>query len=243
MTWSWGLSPRVRGNPDDAGGGDGQHRSIPACTGEPPLAAPRRAGQAVYPRVYGGTAVLGADRSAYLGLSPRVRGNRQGSNAMALYSRSIPACTGEPKTEPAPNCRATVYPRVYGGTGKVVKPSFLLSGLSPPCTGEPRLSSWLLLLVTVYPRVYGGTAAALSGTQVQGGLSPRVRGNPITTGLRPLRQRSIPACTGEPPATALPFDRPGVYPRVYGGTGVERGRSPATRGLSPRVRGNRSRAR
>ena len=70
------------------------------------------------------------------------------------------------------------------------------------------------------------------------GLSPRVRGNLLTKTTEELTQRSIPACTGEPPEQGrYPFFAR-VYPRVYGGT---RASGPSWRhsaGLSPRVRGN-----
>ena len=70
------------------------------------------------------------------------------------------------------------------------------------------------------------------------GLSPRVRGNPPGPAPTPRRTRSIPACAGEPGRSRTAACRPGVYPRVCGGT--LRRQSPLRRGsgLSPRVRGN-----
>ena len=50
-----GLSPRVRGNPADAGDRHGKRRSIPACAGEPGLCVVGVVGERVYPRVCGGT--------------------------------------------------------------------------------------------------------------------------------------------------------------------------------------------
>ena len=70
------------------------------------------------------------------------------------------------------------------------------------------------------------------------GLSPRVRGNPFTSSATSPRSGSIPAGAGEP--TARP-ERPGrswVYPRGCGGTLQNEHVSGASRGLSPRVRGN-----
>ena len=49
--------------------------SIPACAGEPLSTTPSVAMTAVYPRVCGGTPVLGRRLDAVDGLSPRVRGN------------------------------------------------------------------------------------------------------------------------------------------------------------------------
>ena len=56
----------------------------------------------------------------------------------------------------------------------------------------------------------------------------------------PEQRRSIPACAGEPPrSNGGSHDLP-VYPRVCGGTAVSSRAKRLRRGLSPRVRGNRS---
>ena len=72
-----------------------------------------------------------------------------------------------------------------------------------------------------------------------GGLSPRVRGNQTQVGIANLRNRSIPACTGEPADYPRGICDEWVYPRVYGGTLATPRRLSGTYGLSPRVRGNR----
>ena len=51
--------------------------------------------------------------------------------------------------------------------------------------------------------------------------------------------RSIPACAGEPDAISRSEPASWVYPRVCGGTQRQDNRVLSTRGLSPRVRGNR----
>ena len=51
---------------------------------------------AVYPRVCGGTPVVGQICALWAGLSPRVRGNRFPGASPDGPSRSIPACAGEP---------------------------------------------------------------------------------------------------------------------------------------------------
>ena len=219
--WIWavttrsGLSPRVRGNPLCTGWIQNPSRSIPACTGEPPFSSSRARRERVYPRVYGGTFRLPTGPARCQGLSPRVRGNRWSLAGALLDEGSIPACTGEPSLLSTINGLLPVYPRVYGGTGRM---SLRLSNAS--------------------------------------GLSPRVRGNRLhripsrrgsrsipacTHGLRYCgdgHQRSIPACTGEPPATDGGCSAPRVYPRVYGGTIIEVLVAGASDGLSPRVRGN-----
>ena len=91
-----GLSPRVRGNPDQRGNLPVVDGSIPACAGEPPCAPWSLSGTRVYPRVCGGT-YSGRNHSEQIGgLSPRVRGNLQVLSGGNVLSGSIPACAGEP---------------------------------------------------------------------------------------------------------------------------------------------------
>ena len=70
------------------------------------------------------------------------------------------------------------------------------------------------------------------------GLSPRPRGNPVV--LRDLgRLRGpIPASAGEPFFGIAMSSPLRAYPRVRGGTASHRGHAQASRGLSPRPRGN-----
>ncbi len=92
----------------------------------------------------------------------------------------------------------------------------------------------------VYPRVYGGTSQRPPRCSQARGLSPRVRGNRALAVLRRGCPRSIPACTGEPAPPMRPSSGGQVYPRVYGGTSFSDSVFVPLRGLSPRVRGNRS---
>ena len=108
----------------------------------------------------------------------------------------------------------------------------------PACTGEPRASGPISRQRGVYPRVYGGTWQDPSHPGRSGGLSPRVRGNRRRGRREPDQQRSIPACTGEPPSSGPNGSSHWVYPRVYGGTGPIEVNQALSLGLSPRVRGN-----
>ena len=87
--------------------------------------------------------------------------------------------------------------------------------------------------------MYGGTRGWVDADPTRAGLSPRVRGNRLQIRRGYGRGRSIPACTGEPPAPASATLLAGVYPRVYGGTAPGSSRHFGVSGLSPRVRGNR----
>ncbi len=192
----------------------------------------------VYPRVYGGTLTKEGKKATSIGLSPRVRGNREPYSLDVETSGSIPACTGEPWRPSHSGRRGQVYPRVYGGTRPKRGLYRTSNGLSPrvrgnlasvaespaaarsipACTGEPSPRPESSNSAAVYPRVYGGTITIQSAGRVGG--------------------RSIPACTGEPtaPRNCLPFVM--VYPRVYGGTELAHPPPRRILGLSPRVRGN-----
>ena len=92
-----GLSPRVRGNPDEKNSIVRVMRSIPACAGEPADSGPACATKRVYPRVCGGTTAGHPVPGTSRGLSPRVRGNLRHERRFFFRLGSIPACAGEPK--------------------------------------------------------------------------------------------------------------------------------------------------
>ena len=192
------------------------------------------------------------------GLSPRVRGNPHRVIAPTTWLGSIPACAGEPASDFAAVSVSVVYPRVCGGTSRMMMSSADSRGLSPrvrgnrcrhlpsayrpgsipACAGEPPIIGPYGGGSAVYPRVCGGTARARHPVRSDCGLSPRVRGNP--GGLRWCSnpRRSIPACAGEPPCWRVVITPWGVYPRVCGGTAARPGPGFPPDGLSPRVRGN-----
>ena len=255
-----GLSPRVRGNHLYRADQRNRHRSIPACAGEPPTPLPRPPAPTVYPRVCGGTSESRQGLRRPHGLSPRVRGNRDGAGCRAEQSRagSIPACAGEPESDPQRKRRLEVYPRVCGGTRIMGAQGHIVAGLSPrvrgnrpggvgrrrrrgsipACAGEPPGSRAARTSAAVYPRVCGGTGVIGAVPPAPHGLSPRVRGNLHGAALHWRQTRSIPACAGEPARPRGRGNLPRVYPRVCGGTrGRGVGAYPAV-GLSPRVRGN-----
>ena len=131
------------------------------------------------------------------GLSPRVRGNLQGSSVLVTCKGSIPACAGEPTQECKSIRLSWVYPRVCGGTAKLRLMCAIHTGLSPrvrgnprpgaqvagiigsipACAGEPRTSISTITDRRVYPRVCGGTGGNPNVRSRSRGLSPRVRGN------------------------------------------------------------------
>ena len=142
----------MRGNQSTDPPQRGQERSIPACAGEPG-------------RQHLGTILTG------------VRGNHDRQLLPLHRVGSIPACAGEPLRGPTGPRPGEVYPRVCGGTDRVVVTVGASSGLSPrvrgnrprraqdktelgsipACAGEPRKYVASDTSDRVYPRVCGGT--------------------------------------------------------------------------------------
>ena len=193
-----GLSPRVRGKPPARRAAAGFLGSIPACAGE---AARRSQGGVllkVYPRVCGGSRPASQRKGGKGGLSPRVRGKRRPAGESRRRGRSIPACAGEAHRGSRGRPGGEVYPRVCGGSGRVVSSISATRGLSPrvrgkrwrpgesgsasrsipACAGEATDATDNLHRQQVYPRVCGGSHLCYSSPPGGSGLSPRVRGKP-----------------------------------------------------------------
>ena len=96
MNEKQGLSPRMRGNRDQALPLTNSPGSIPAHAGEPAGCCPRTSRCRVYPRACGGTIRLDFGQHHGWGLSPRMRGNRKPGIRRDVESGSIPAHAGEP---------------------------------------------------------------------------------------------------------------------------------------------------
>ena len=253
-----GLSPRVRGNRENAMPIIVKAGSIPACAGEPFRLRAIQGVHRVYPRVCGGTQEPIRIKGYPMGLSPRVRGNPLLSLGAAVSFRSIPACAGEPGDSWPTSPTTEVYPRVCGGTSGTTPGTPNQPGLSPrvrgnhclggcqprgwrsipACAGEPPCAGCICRGWTVYPRVCGGTLLLVLLRGLGLGLSPRVRGNRDVLVDDDAGARSIPACAGEPFYLALLRRQSGVYPRVCGGTQAGGDIANVHPGLSPRVRGN-----
>ena len=233
-----GLSPRGRGNRGGTVQGRPVDRSIPAWAGEPAnrlCAAPL---DTVYPRVGGGTISWCISIAKRYGLSPRGRGNLIEPAQSLTLRRSIPAWAGEPFARNPQTPRASVYPRVGGGTIYALAASVIFLGLSPRGRGNlanPRRNArhvWSIPAWAgepgpwqssscwpwVYPRVGGGTTSRIEYGDPETGLSPRGRGNRLGVTYSASRRRSIPAWAGEPIRGTWAPQRSPVYPRVGGGT-------------------------
>ena len=172
----------------------------------------------VYPRECGGTEVQVGNEAEYLGLSPRVRGNRISVAQCTPSRRSIPASAGEPPgfrplarlTKVYPReCGGTlfsmlicwpiwVYPRECGGTRDHAVGVNVPNGSIPASAGEPLGGGADGGDGAVYPRECGGTSRSTHCQKSQTGLSPRVRGNLWNFHYTTNKIRSIPASAGEP---------------------------------------------
>ena len=253
-----GLSPRVRGNQPEPVGNHVIIGSIPARAGEPLTGAIKMIGQWVYPRACGGTATWPATYRPWVGLSPRVRGNRTVAANAGRVVGSIPARAGEPTRRERRRRTWRVYPRACGGTIDASELPTIGIGLSPRVrgnrngsgdsvmakrsiparAGEPLTGAIKMIGSWVYPRACGGTYQSSARLEDEDGLSPRVRGN-LARNLRVhVVFRSIPARAGEPVSVPTRIGRRWVYPRACGGTASYDHIDLERKGLSPRVRGN-----
>ena len=233
-----GLSPRVRGNRLMISVQYVALRSIPARAGEPLSSLANVTFVPVYPRACGGTTTLRMSQCSRMGLSPRVRGNRQDIHVHASQIRSIPARAGEPEGVRRRQQYLTVYPRACGGTEGTRDENVAVWGLSPRVrgnrsdstisdvsvgsiparAGEPRRPLREAFVCTVYPRACGGTSENIRKKDKVEGLSPRVRGNRNRRRRDRGGRRSIPARAGEPICLISVGSMVSVYPRACGGT-------------------------
>ena len=94
----------------------------------------------------------------------------------------------------------------------------------------------------VYPRVCGGTSTANVILPLRNRSIPACAGEPAVDGITSVTNAGLsPACAGEPGLVDPGSRVSEVYPRVCGGTSVAGTLGNPLGGLSPRVRGNRQR--
>ena len=134
-----GLSPRLRGNRRQSADVGAIGRSIPAPAGEPRARFVPKQLRWVYPRACGGTQTARIVKYQLLGLSPRLRGNREAQEDTATEQRSIPAPAGEPASPVRSTVAPGVYPRACGGTANACSSTACSCGLSPRLRGNLRL--------------------------------------------------------------------------------------------------------
>ena len=198
-------------------------------------------GLGVYPRECGGTWTPSCHTRTRMGLSPRVRGNRDLALGHPLAVGSIPASAGEPRGRRTKRSSGRVYPRECGGTRELDHKRSARIGSIPASAGEPLAGVDRRWRCWVYPRECGGTMRSVSPNGFETGLSPRVRGNQRPSIVAVPGSGSIPASAGEPVPIMRAKSQSRVYPRECGGTAISGSPVQSTYGLSPRVRGNQRR--
>ena len=151
------------------------------------------------------------------GLSPHIRGKRSSRRRPVRSGGSIPAYTGETKTDSWSSRGKRVYPRIYGGNDDFSVSLGGFRGLSPHIrgkragyrhshghigsipayTGETADDLAAAVLQRVYPRIYGGNIRRYYEEMGIQGLSPHIRGKLLPHGRSVTWRGSIPAYTGE----------------------------------------------
>ena len=207
------------------------------------------AAKEVHPRVGGETRQPSNAWRAWLGPSPRGRGNRTATR----YPGE------EPGRAPGHDARSTVHPRVGGETCASIDVFHDASGPSPrgrgnrwmltstptrlrsipAWAGKPSPRSCKARASLVHPRVGGETSYSGGILQSGKGPSPRGRGNLHIVNAPICIARSIPAWAGKPRTAGMLRSALRVHPRVGGETGSTAERQNRGVGPSPRGRGNR----
>ena len=186
-----------------------------------------------------------------------MRGAVLGQLWLSRCGRFIPACAGNgAKGGRWPSGRP-VHPRVCGERRRRWSASLQFTGSSPrvrgteparagraplarfipACAGNGRERLIRAVLSPVHPRVCGERAIERTRPATKCGSSPRVRGTAAAARHQTVRDRFIPACAGNGPASRRSSRPRPVHPRVCGER--ERGTQlyNPTGGSSPRVRG------
>ena len=173
------------------------------------------------------------------GPSPRVRGSRWPSGAVAVSVRSIPACAGKPCAVTASGPDWRVHPRVCGEARSSAGSAIMCVGPSPRVRGSPpsphSASLWPRSIPACAGKPWRQTPSGCRGT-----VHPRVCGEAHRgVGQPDQADGSIPACAGKPGTRSTCAVMCRVHPRVCGEAAA--GTIPILFGAgpSPRVRGSR----
>ena len=206
----------------------------------------------------GETPSPGARLAAQPGPSPRGRGNPRDRARAGLRRRTIPAWAGKPKAAGRDRGRDRDHPRVGGETRRVSFSGNPWKGPSPrgrgnrpgdavPLCGGGTIPAWAGKPVTFmrrgrkrrdHPRVGGETSRSRRWVAAIRGPSPRGRGNPTSTVRSTTNDRTIPAWAGKPSIQRVVNSTFGDHPRVGGETVGRLWTVNASKGPSPRGRGN-----
>ena len=214
---AWGLSPRMRGNRDQGRPRSIGKGSIPAHAGQPVTDSDSRSRRRVYPRACGATEIRKHGLTLTQGLSPRMRGNHQSTQARSYAGGSIPAHAGQPLVVDGDAEDAGVYPRACGATAMGFMLALSEKGLSP--------------------RMRGNLRQIIRRAGVRGSI-PAHAGQPSIAGDIMHYYKVYPRACGATLRCSHSFAIVRVYPRACGATLGRTGSDGVEGGLSPRMRGN-----
>ena len=138
-------------------------------------------------------------------------------------------------------CELRVYPHACGETTSITKVNAFTYGLSPRMRGNRLRGTLFGGYGGVYPHACGETVMTAAQKDILQGLSPRMRGNLCRILLLRVSVRSIPTHAGKPTRLYLPSPLCRVYPHACGETVDYDDYQIVSKGLSPRMRGNRGR--
>ena len=193
---AFGPSPRARGTRAWPLAQLRVLRSIPACAGNTPLAAPTCGPASVHPRVRGEHALIRCAIRRVDGPSPRARGTPEIKFHTSAGARSIPACAGNTRTLSCCARPRAVHPRVRGEHVRPVSQSQQYQRSIPACAGN--------------------TGVAALDHRGLYGPSPRAWGTREPRSKFVESRWSIPACAGNTRSPAPSPPGPPVHPRVRG---------------------------
>ena len=111
---SRGLSPHLRGSPQDVASNGLNDGPIPAPAGQPIWTRSDGTPRGAYPRTCGAAPCYSLDRSCTVGLSPHLRGSRCGGEGGADPLGPIPAPAGQPPGHIDLLGASRAYPRTCG---------------------------------------------------------------------------------------------------------------------------------
>ena len=215
-----------------------------------------------YPRTCGGAVTTTVKIAPDPGLSPHLRGSLLDRDCRDERARPIPAPAGEPTPLRRGLGLLEAYPRTCGGAIAQRGHGPHAAGLSPHLRGSPHLTAEALTalgpipapagepchchvegsLYWAYPRTCGGARSAQFLVHRDEGLSPHLRGSLGAEIDRGQPRGPIPAPAGEPWPRARRSPASRAYPRTCGGAAVSSKTTPPEKGLSPHLRGSRTRS-
>ena len=144
------------------------------------------------------------------------RGTRLREVPAHVFTRFIPACTGNSWRILLYSRIIAVHPRVYGELGGRGRDGRRGQRFIPACTGNSKLLCAVPFCRTVHPRVYGELSRSMASAFLCSGSSPRVRGTHGVICGAVVERRFIPACTGNSRGVGGVYGWRSVHPRVYG---------------------------